>query len=151
MMSAGEGRGSDPQDRRQQVSVAACCERVQREVHDVYDQEGNPENDTVTAERVGDGQRSDEHRRHRNQHRPPHRALTGIDGVGQPGVGRPHPPERRKDQETVSEPTPSRIIRQDRGDLREREDEDEVEEELKRSDALLALGRGSHLSGLDWQ
>jgi hypothetical protein len=40
----------------------------------------------------------------------------------------------------VSEPAPSRIIRQDRRDLREREHEDEVEEKLKRSDALLALG-----------
>ena len=52
---AGQGRGSDPQDRRQKVAVAACSERVQREVHDVHDQEGNPENDTVAAERVGDG------------------------------------------------------------------------------------------------
>jgi len=40
----------------------------------------------------------------------------------------------------VSEPTPSRIIRQYRRDLRECEDEDEVEEELERSDALLTLG-----------
>ena len=34
---------------------------------------------------------------------------------------------------------PGRIIRQNRCDLREREDEDEVEEELERRDALLAL------------
>ena len=40
----------------------------------------------------------------------------------------------------MPEPTPGRIIRQDGRDLREREDEDEVEEELERSDALLALG-----------
>jgi hypothetical protein len=39
----------------------------------------------------------------------------------------------------VPEPTPRRIIRQDRRDLREPEDEDEVEEELERSDPLLAL------------
>jgi hypothetical protein len=39
----------------------------------------------------------------------------------------------------MPEPTPSRIIRQDRRDLREPEDEDEVEEELERRDALLAL------------
>ena len=136
----GEGRGRSPQDRRQQVSIAACSERVQREMHDVHDQEGHPEHDTVTAERVGDGQRGDEHRRHRNQHRPPHRAHAGIDGVGQPGVGRPRPPERGEDQETVPEASPRRIVRQDRRDLREREDEDEVEEQLERRDPLLALG-----------
>jgi hypothetical protein len=136
---AGEGRGSVAKDRRQQISVAPCCERVQREPDDVHDQERNPENDTVTVESLGDGQRGDEHRRHRDQHRAPYRVLTGIDGVGQPGVGGPRPPERGKDQETVPEPTPRRIIRQDRRDLCEPEDEDEVEEELERSDALLAL------------
>ena len=40
----------------------------------------------------------------------------------------------------MSEPTPGRVIGQDGRDLREREDEDEVEEELERSDPLLALG-----------
>jgi hypothetical protein len=40
----------------------------------------------------------------------------------------------------VPEPTPRRIIRQNRRDLREPEYEDEVEEELERGDALLALG-----------
>ena len=108
-------------------------------MHDVHDQEGDPENDAVTAERVGDGQRSDEHRRHRNQHRSPYRTDTGIDGVGQPGVGRPRPPERAEDQQAVPEPAPGRIVRQNRRDLREPEDEDEVEEELERRDALLAL------------
>jgi hypothetical protein len=39
----------------------------------------------------------------------------------------------------VPEPTPRRIIRQDRRDLRECEDEDEVAEELERSDPVLAL------------
>jgi hypothetical protein len=63
----------------------------------------------------------------------PHTApRVGIDGVGQPGVGRPRPPERGEDQETVPEPTSRRIIRQNGRDRREREDEDEVEEELER-------------------
>ncbi len=137
---AGEGRGSAPQDRRQKVSVSACSERVEREVHDVHDEEGDPEDDTVLAERFGDGQRGDEHRRHRNQHRPPDRALIGIDSVRQPRVSRPRPPERAEDQEAVREPAPRRIVRQHRRDLRESEDEDEVEEELERGDALLPLG-----------
>jgi len=52
---AGEGQRSDPQDCRQQVSVAACSERIQREMHDVHDQERDCEHDTVTAEHLGDG------------------------------------------------------------------------------------------------
>jgi hypothetical protein len=39
----------------------------------------------------------------------------------------------------MPQPAPRRIIRDDRCDLREPKDEDEVEEELERSDALLAL------------
>jgi len=40
----------------------------------------------------------------------------------------------------VSEPAPRRVFRQYRGDLREREDEDQVEEELERRNGVLALG-----------
>ena len=69
---AGEGPRSDSQDRRQEVSITPCCERVEREMHDGDDQEGNAESDTVTAERIRDRQRGDEHRPHRDQHRPPH-------------------------------------------------------------------------------
>jgi hypothetical protein len=39
----------------------------------------------------------------------------------------------------VSETAPSRIVGQNRRDLRETEDEDKVEEELERTDSLLAL------------
>src|SRR5438034_713243 len=45
---AGEGYRSNPQDRRQQLAVAARSKRVQRELHDVHDQEGNAEDDAVT-------------------------------------------------------------------------------------------------------
>jgi hypothetical protein len=107
----GEGERCDPQDRRQQRAVPARSECVERELHDVHDQERDAEDDAVTAERVGDGKRSDEHRSHRNQHRPPDRAHIGVDRVGQPCVGRPRPPERGEDQEPVPEPTPRRIIR----------------------------------------
>ena len=108
-------------------------------MHDVHDQEGHSEKDAVIAERVRDGERGDEHRPHRNQHRPPHRAHTGIDGVRQPGVGRPRPPEHAENQQTMSKPTPRRIVRQPRRDLRQREHEHEIEEELERRYALLTL------------
>src|SRR5262249_10283349 len=77
---------------------------------------------------------------HCDQHRPPDGSFTWIYGVGQPGVRGPDPPERREDQQAAPEPAPRRILREHRRDLREREDEDEVEEQLERRDPLLTLG-----------
>ena len=136
---AGERPRRAASDRRQQVPVAARSQRVEREIHDIHDQEGDSEHDTFVAERLGDGQRSDEHRRHRNHDRAPDRALIGIDGVRQPGVRRPRPPERAENQEPVPDAGPRRVVREHGRDLREREDEDEVEEELERRDALFSL------------
>ena len=83
---AGEGRRSDPQNRRQQVGVATRCKRVKRQMHDRDEQERHPEQDAVCAERIRDGERGDEHRSRRSQHRCQHGAETGVDGVRQPGV-----------------------------------------------------------------
>jgi hypothetical protein len=52
---ARERQGSDPHDRAEEVRVAAYRERVERQVHDRHDQEGDAEDDTVAAERVGNG------------------------------------------------------------------------------------------------
>ena len=136
---ANDRRGSDPQDRRQQVGVAASRQRVQRDVHDLHDEERNPEDDAVAPERVRDGQRGDEHRAHRDQHRSGHRAHTRVDRVRQPRVACPGPPERGEDEQTVAEPSPRRVVRKQRRDLREPEDEHEVEEELERRNSALVL------------
>jgi hypothetical protein len=76
---AGETPRGGAQDRRQQLRVAASSQPIQREMHDVHDQEGDSEHDTFTAERLGHGQRGDEHRRDRNEQRAPDRALVGIE------------------------------------------------------------------------
>ena len=108
-------------------------------MHEVHDQERDAEQDAVTPERVRDGERGDKHRRHRDKHCSPHSAHIGIDGVRQPGVGRPGPPEHPENQESVPKPTPRRIVRQHRCDLREREHEHEIEEKLERRYAFLTL------------
>jgi hypothetical protein len=41
----------------------------------------------------------------------------------------------------VAEPSPREVVRHELRDLRDREDDHEVEEQLKRRDALLALDR----------
>jgi len=54
----------------------------------------------------------------------------------------------------VPEPAPGRVIREDSRDLREREDEDEVEQQLERCDPLLALdmllAHSRTLTRTDW-
>jgi hypothetical protein len=125
---------------REQVAVATSRQREERDVHEAHDQERNPEEDAMRTECVGNNQRSDEHRGDRNQHRPTHDSLVRIDGVRQPRVARPCPPECGEDQQAVAEPAPRRVVRHQRRDLREREHEDQVEEQLERRHAVLVLG-----------
>src|SRR5439155_16949115 len=72
--------------------------------------------------------------------RQPNGALVRFDIVRQPGVAGPGPPERAEHEQRTPEPGPGRIDREHARHLRDREDEDEVEEELERSYPLLALG-----------
>ena len=73
--------------------------------------------------------------------------LLGVNGVRQPCVGRPRPPERGEHEYPAADPCERRVVGEQRRDLREREHEDEVEEELPRRDAVLVFdGRDAHLS-----
>jgi hypothetical protein len=47
------------------------------ELHDRDDQEGDSEDNAVIAERLRNGKRSNERRRHRDHHRPQTRASSG--------------------------------------------------------------------------
>ena len=53
-------------------------------------------------------------------------------------VRRPGPPQDAEQQQPFDEAGPGRILDDEAGHLREREDEDQVEEELQRRDAFLA-------------
>ena len=73
----------------------------------------------------------------------PDGAFLGIEGVRQPGVRRPGPPQRAEQQQAPQETVPGRISREEPGDLRDGEDEDEVEEQLEWRDPLVALDRAN--------
>ena len=72
--------------------------------------------------------------------------VVGVQGVGEPGVAGPRPPDRRQHQHPLAEALPGRVGGHQAGDLGEREDEDEVEEELERGD-LRSSSVGSGLDG----
>ena len=64
--------------------------------------------------------------------------FLGVDRVRQPGVGGPRPPEHPEHEQALDEAGPGRVLDDEPGHLREREDEDQVEEELERRHPLLA-------------
>ena len=133
-------RRDEPKHGAEQVRVALPGERVQLEVDETHDQVRDAEEDAVRVERFGDGEGDDEHCGHRREHPRAHRPFLRLERVRQPGIARPGPPERGKDEEPLAERPPLGVVRHEQGDLRDGEDEDEVEEELERGDPLLALG-----------
>jgi len=84
-------------------------------------------------------ERRDEHRDQRDEQRGADDALLGVDGVRQPGVGGPRPPERAQREHAAADPSEGRFVGEQRRDLREREHEDEAEEELPRRNAVLVV------------
>ena len=127
----------EPGDRGEQVAVAPAGDDVEREVRDPDERVGAGEEERVVAERPRDGERRDQHRAHGGEHRDSNRPLFGVDRVRQPRVGGPRPPEHREDEHALDEAGPGRIVDDETGHLRQREDEDQVEEELERRHPLL--------------
>ena len=124
-------------DRREQLPIAPSGNGVEDEVRDPDDRVGAGEEKCVVPERARHGERGDQHRPHRPEHDQPHDPLLGIDRVRQPGIGGPRPPEHAEHEQTPDEARPRRIGDDEPRHLRDRENENQVEEELERSDALL--------------
>jgi hypothetical protein len=84
-----------PKHGRKQVAVPAAGERVERQMHGDDDEERSPEEHAVVVEHARHRKCSQEHRDERDEQCGPDEAFLGVDGVRQPGVGGPGPPERR--------------------------------------------------------
>ena len=95
----------------------------------------------VVAERARDGEGGAEHRAHRAENRQPDATFVDVRRARQPGVGSPRPPERGEDEQPAQHSTPRRVVHEQARDLRDREHEDQVEEELERGDLMLGVGR----------
>ena len=114
-----------------QRGVVAAGQHEQRNVRRAHHAIGQGELQRQLVEGLGDADPDDQERGHGGEDHDAHRALLGIDHAGQPRVARPRPPEHPEHQHTLAQPRPGRVIGHQRGALREREDEDEVEEELE--------------------
>ena len=110
---------------------------------EAHDEVGDPEQDGFVPERLRHGQRHDQHRRGRGEHRQPDATLVHIHCAGQRGVGRPGPPERREHEHPSEDAVPGRVVREQLRGLGDREHEHQVEEELERGDLVLEVGVGN--------
>ena len=116
-------------------------------MEDADEQVGGAKQHGVGSKSARHRQRDDEHRSHRGEHRQPDAALIDVHRAREPRVSDPGPPERREHEHPVQDPAPRRVVREQARDLRNREDQDQVEEELERGDLVfgpleLALGVG---------
>jgi hypothetical protein len=113
------------------------------------DQVAHAEGQAAAVERAGDGEGQDEVSGHAAEQDHPLAQLARRDRVGQPRVAAVHPPDEREHDHDLPEGLKRQVVGQHGGELRDREDEDEVEEQLERRDALdrglrCELDRASH-------
>ena len=101
----------------------------------------------VGPERRGRGQGHDQHGGRRREDGQANGAFLRVEGVRQPGIGGPRPPQGREEEDAAQQPVCAQVLREEPGDLRDGEDEDEIEEQLERRDPLLALDRRTCIVG----
>ena len=147
---ADEGARQDPHDGAEELWIAAAGERVEDEMEGAHDEVRDAEDNPIRLEGVRRGQRDDEHRGHRSEHGDSDSALLRVQRVGEPGVCRPRPPEDAEEEEAAQQAIPRRVVGEEAGDLGDGEDEDEIEEELKRRHSLLGLGLSVPHHGGPW-
>jgi hypothetical protein len=109
-------------------------ERADDEIRDGKD-EG------IGSKRRGRREGDDEHGGGRGEHGQADAAFLRVEGIRQPGVCRPCPPQNCEEEEAAKQPLPGLVLREEIGDLGDGEDEHEIEEQLEWSDPLLALDR----------
>jgi hypothetical protein len=97
------------------------------------------EQQTVAAERLGDGHCHREACEHYREQQEAHGRRVRIDLARDPRRVVPGPPDDEEREERIASSGPAQVVEEQVRHLRDREDEDEVVEELERSCLLLLL------------
>ena len=137
---ADRGAPGEGPHRVTEIRVVTAGDQEEDDLPDPNRPVGERELGREVSERVRHGDRGDQEGGHRGEQGDPHPALLGIDDAGQPRVSDPGPPEQGEDHQPMPEPSPGRVLRHQRRALGEREDEDQVEEQLE-GQHLLALAK----------
>ncbi len=127
--------------RAEHLGIASNTPGVERGVEDAHDEVRHREPRGLVLERVRDGQGHEEPGGHGREHDQPRHGVLDVDCVRHPRVRGPGPPHHREHERGPGEALEARVLEDQRRDLREREDEDEVEEELEIARLALFLGR----------
>ena len=145
---ADQGRGREPKDRAAAFGIVASHDPGENEVEHADEEVRDREQQRVVPEGAGNREGDEEHRPGRGEHDESDTTFVDIGRARQPGVGLPRPPDRGEDEHPAENAGPRRVVGEQLCDLRHREDEREVEEQLERSDlvlgvdCVLALGLG---------
>ena len=145
--TADRGADREADDAAAQLGVVGAGEDEEGDVEDAEDADRQREGEAEVAEGLRHAERGDQHRRHRGEDHQPDRALLGVDHAGQPGVADPGPPEHAEHEQALDHPLPGRVVGHQRRALGDREDEDEVEEELQRGHPLALAAGGAQPRG----
>ena len=136
---AEDRRRREPQKRAATIGVVPSDDDGEDEMKEADEEIGDAEQHRIVSERARHRQGDAEHGAHRGEHHEADATLVDIHRARQPRVHAPRPPERRENEHPAEDSTPRRIVREQARDLRHREHEDQVEEELERSDLVLGV------------
>ena len=154
-----EGRGADQEPhadrsahrqrghRLAKRGVLPAGQHEEGDVRGAHRPVGQGEVERELVEGLGDADRDDQECSHGREDDDAHGALLGIDHARQPRVTRPRPPEHPEHQQALRQPFPGRVVEHQRGALGDRENEDEVEEELERHHPLPFAHHGTEPRG----
>ena len=107
------------------------------------DQVGKAERESVAVVRVRDGERDHEEAAHASDKQQPEAQPVRRDRVRQPRIPVVHPPDQEQHHDDLHECCEPLAVDEDACQLRDREDEDEIEEELEGRNANAALSDGA--------
>jgi hypothetical protein len=130
--------GDDSQDRRNLPRRRAA--HVHARVQQHYREVTEAESESVAFVGLRDRERDDEESAHTADQEEPVPQVVGGDRIGQPRIAVVHPPDDRHHHDHLRDCRDVPALDENARQLRDREDEDEIEEELERRDAGGALG-----------
>jgi hypothetical protein len=116
--------------------VVTSQEHEEGDVRGAHDAVRTREEQSGVVERARDAKRRDEKCGHRGEDHDANCSLLGIDNARKPGVADPRPPQNPEDKEAAREPLPRRGRGHQCSALCDREDEDEIKEELERRNSF---------------
>jgi len=135
-----EDRGrSEAEERAAAVGIVATDDGGENEMKQADEEVRDAEQHGVVSKGPRHRQGDAEHRAHRGEHHEPDATLVDIHRARQPRVDAPRPPEGGEDEHPAEDSTPRRVLREQSRHLRDPEHEDQIEEELERSDLVLVV------------